>query len=199
MRLPLVLALVTVACTRPGERPEPSVPQPPTGTQVGETIPAFTAQTIDVTGASEQLRTLDSQKTNRVTVYAMLGTSCPTTQMYLDRLRELEASYRKRGVDFVYVYPNRNDAAERKRAYHKEQRLAGPLIDDEGAKIAVSTLRAQKTAEMLVVDKRRVIRYRGAIDDNKIAEQVTRRHLALALDEILAGKDVTTPVSTVYA
>ncbi len=203
--LPALLALAAAACSPDGVTAETrqnqrqAAPAPAGGTKVGDTIPAFTAEALDVTGDTPAGKPFDSRRTDAVTVYAVLGARCPTTQAYVDRLREIETAYAAKGVDFVYIYPNRTDPSEVKRSYHKSQRFGGPLIDDQGAKIAVNTLAARRTAEMLVVDKDRIIRYRGAIDDNKDASRATRRHLAIALDEILAGQAVTTPTTDVFA
>jgi hypothetical protein len=202
----LVLAsLLAAGCSRDGVQTAPKATQVPAtpaagmGTGIGDTIPEFTAETIDLTGQSEVRAPFDSHKIKAITVYAFLGTHCPTTQMYLDRLREVETTYRQKGVDFVYIYPNRTDPSDLKRTYHREQHFAGPMIDDVGAKIAIATLRAQRTAEILVTDAGGVIRYRGAIDDNKEVAQVTRRHLAVALDEMLAGKPVSQAKTNVFA
>ena len=58
-------------------------------------------------------------------------------------------------------------------------------------------LEVGRTPEVLVFDAQRVIRYRGRIDD-QFATGVhratpTRRDLAIALEELLAGKDVSVP------
>jgi hypothetical protein len=172
---------------------------PDASAAVGVKIPAFTAEAIDLRGDTPATRPFDSHATDQVTVYAIFGTTCPTTQMYVDRMRAIEAEYAAKGVDFVYIYPNKTDPADVKRTYHKAKGFAGALIDDQGAKIAVSTLAGRKTSEVLVVDKAQVIRYRGSIDDNKIEAHAKRRHLAIALDEILADKAVTTPQTSVFA
>jgi hypothetical protein len=39
----------------------------------------------------------------------------------------------------------------------------------------------------------------GAIDDDREARNIKRRHLSLALDEVLAGKPVSTPKTDVHA
>ena len=155
------------------------------GTAIGNTVAPFA-----VPGH-------DSAKLTRPTLYVFLGTTCPTTAKYLDRLAELEKNFSRR-VAFVYLYPNANDTPAAKKTFHGQHRLGGVLIDDQGARIA-TLLGAQKTSEVILVDRKGRILYRGAIDDNKEVGLVKRRHLAIALKEHLAGKKVGTPKTDVFA
>ena len=41
--------------------------------------------------------------------------------------------------------------------------------------------------------------FHGAVDDSREPKAITKRYLAPALDEVLAGKPVTTPTSDVFA
>ena len=51
---------------------------------------------------------------------------------------------------------------------------------------------ASRTPECYLFDKKGVLVYHGAIDDSPgDPAQVKRHHLQLAMDEMLAGKDVT--------
>jgi thiol-disulfide isomerase/thioredoxin len=154
------------------------------GTAVGDTVPRFA-----VPGH-------DSAKLTLPVIYAFLGTTCPTTAKYLERLAALEKELGRR-VAFVYVYPNHNDTSEAKKAFHAKHGLGRVLVDDRGAKVA-TLLGAQKTSEVILVSKKGRIAYRGAIDDNKEAAQVKRRHLAIAARELLAGKKVSTPKTEVF-
>ena len=72
--------------------------------------------------------------------------------------------------------------------------LPFPFLKDVGNELA-DKLEVQRTPEVLVLDAKRAIRYRGRIDD-QFAIGVHRttpahRDLVLALEELLAGKDVS--------
>jgi hypothetical protein len=159
----------------------------------GRAVPRFEAKLQD----DGKTVTVDSHRTARPTVYLFVGATCPTTARYLDRLRALEAAHAGK-VDFIYLYPNANESPSQKAAFHAEKKLAGGMIDDAGAKIA-GLLGARRTAEVFVVDAKHRIAYHGAIDDDREGRNVTRRHLALALDEVLAGKPVSRPTTDVHA
>src|SRR5574341_2610933 len=83
-----------------------------TGAPIGERVPQFAAQLIDVSGEQPKPADFDSHKTQRPTVYIFVGTTCPATAAYVERLRALEKTYGEKGVDFIYLYPNRDDAPE---------------------------------------------------------------------------------------
>jgi thiol-disulfide isomerase/thioredoxin len=166
---------------------------PALAASAGDKLPRFEAPVVK----NGKTSTLDSHRRSRPTVYLFVGTKCATTEKYAERLRELEKGYGDR-VDFVYIYPNKNDSPSEKVAFHSEKKLAGGLVDDQGAKIA-RLLGATRTAEAFVVDGDKRIVYHGAIDDDREARNIKRRHLALALDELLGGKQVSTPRTDVHA
>jgi hypothetical protein len=169
-----------------------------TGTGIGQRIPRFTAPAVSVSGDTQRTEAFDSHTAARVTAYVIAGTRCPATAAYAERLTRLERTYGPQGVDFIYIYPNRDDSREAKLGFHKEKGYAGRLIDDQGATIA-RQLGVQRTSELLLVDKAGIIVYRGAVDDSRDEAGVQNRYLQTALDELLAGKPITTASSQVFA
>jgi hypothetical protein len=119
--------------------------------------------------------------------------------MYQERFMRLAQAYGPKGVEFVYIYPNRNDSPEHEQAFHKEKNLGGRLIDDRGGRLA-GLFKAEKTTEVFLADKKGAIVYHGAVDDSRNDDTaVQKRYVATALDELLAGKPVTITVSPVDA
>lgn len=171
---------------------------PTTGTAIGNRVPAFTAQALVPSDTAPRATVFDSHATKQVTVYLVVGTTCPATLAYVERLRELERTYAPKKVDFVYVYPNRIDSSDAKAAFHRDRKLEGRMIDDQGAAVA-RALGARQTAEAILVGKDGVILYRGGVDDSRDAAKVKVRHLAAALDEHLASKPVTVTTAPVFA
>lgn len=186
------------ASTPGAASPAPAAPStsPGADTGIGDPVPAFTATLVNPAGDEGQ--PFDSRAVDSPVAYVVLGTTCPSTRSYVERLHALEGQYAERGVRFIYVYPNRNDTSEAKLAFHREHQLGEPLIDDQEARIA-RLLGAAKTTEVILVDREGTIVYRGAIDDSKDASKVTRQHLAVAMDETLAGNPVGTPKTQVFA
>lgn len=169
-----------------------------TGTGIGQRIPQFAAQATDFSGGKPKTVEVDSHKTTHPTIYIFLGTYCPATTAYADRLVQLEKTYGPKGVDFVYLYPNREDTSGVQLAFHDEKKFTGRLIDDHGARLA-HLFNARRTTELFLVNKDGVIVYHGAIDDSRDPDAVKQRYLTTGLDETLAGKPVTTTSSQVSA
>ena len=191
-RLALVSLIAWVGAAAAAE--SPPVPE---GSGVGQRLPAFRAALLDSSGNAAVSKEVDSHGRERPTAYVVLGTRCPASRAYAERLVALEKAYGGK-ADIVYVYANREDTLETKLAYHKEKGLRAPLIDDRGGKVA-QLLGAQKTSEVVLTDRSGTIVYRGAIDDSRDAAAVKQRYLETALAETLAGKPVTVTTSLVRA
>jgi peroxiredoxin len=155
--------------------------------RVGEKIPQFVAKVL----RGDKEVDLDSLKQGKPTVYFLAGTTCPATTDCADRLAALVDGYGSKGVDFVFLYPNKNESAADKRKFHKERRLGGAFLNDAGGAIA-KRLGAKRTGEAILCDKEGRVLYRGGLDDNlKEPSKAKERYLAAALDEMLAGKPVS--------
>jgi peroxiredoxin len=168
-RAAVVLALLAVpACKQaPAQTPStlapppalaPAPPPPPRpAAPAEERIPHFTAKLVRAGGQEVDF---DSHKLLRPTVFLFVGTTCPATRDYAERFRDLEKSYTGK-ADFVFVYPNRTDTPEAKRAFHKETGFTSPLLDDAGARIA-RLLGARRTSEVHLFDREGKRLFRGA-------------------------------------
>ncbi|HUG89537.1 MAG TPA: redoxin domain-containing protein, partial [Planctomycetaceae bacterium] len=133
-----------------------------------------------------------------VVVLAFLGTECPLVKLYGRRLEDLSQKYRGRGVVFLGVNSNVHDSITEIAAYARLHGLTFPILKDAGNKLA-DRLGAERTPEVFVLDAERAVRYRGRIDDQYgvgYAREAAGRHeLADAIEALLAGKQVVTPVT----
>lgn len=141
---------------------------------------------------------LDDVKDSKLVVVAFLGTECPLAKLYGPRLEQLHAKFADKGVAFVGVNANTQDSVTEIGAYVARSRISFPMIKDVGNK-AADLLKAKRTPEVFVLDQQRKVRYRGRIDDQYLVglsrDKVNRRDLAIAIDELLAGKQVSVPVT----
>jgi hypothetical protein len=149
--------------------------------KVGAKVPSFSATAVSM---------VDSQDVRVPTAYMVVGVKCGATPAYEKRFRAIEDEFRSKGVDFFWVFPNKTETLEEKQAWMKKIGLKGPMIDDAGAKIALA-LECKNTAQVVLSDKQGHIVFRGGIDDNRMEGDVKRRHLAEAIQEVLAGKPVS--------
>ncbi|HZZ82312.1 MAG TPA: redoxin domain-containing protein [Gemmataceae bacterium] len=134
-------------------------------------------------------------KDKKAVVLVFVGTQCPINNAYMPRLVELDKAYRDKGVQFVAINANHHDTLDTIRKHAKKYELPFPVLRDEKNRIA-DQLGAERHPTTILLDADRTVRYHGRIDDqygigyNRPAP--TRRDLANAIDQVLAGKTVTT-------
>jgi peroxiredoxin len=136
------------------------------------------------------------KKAARAVVVLFLGTECPINNAYAPRLAGLHKSYSSKGVAFVGINSNCHDTPVRIAAHAKEHGLPFPVLKDPANGVA-DRFGAERTPEAFVLNPSGKVLYRGRIDDQFGVgfrrKAPTRRDLALALDEVLAGKVVSLP------
>jgi peroxiredoxin len=131
-------------------------------------------------------------------VLAFLGTECPLAKLYGPRLDRLAKRYAERSVTFVGVNSNAHDSLADIARYAHELKLTLPVLKDTDHQLA-DAVGAERTPQVFVLDRNRVVRYAGRIDDQYgvgyIRPEPAEHDLERALDELLAGADVTRPVT----
>ena len=116
------------------------------------------------------------------------------------RLIEWQRKYAGKGVQFLAIDSSSQDAFVSVSAFAQERNVPFPVLKDFDQQVA-DAFGARRTPEAFLLDANRVIRYRGRIDDQyKVGvsrDKPTSRDLLQALDELLAGKPITTPQTEV--
>jgi peroxiredoxin len=157
---------------------------------VGATVNDFTLR--DYHG---QQRSLEEFRDAEVVVVAFLGAECPLARLYGRRLNELQKEFGDASVKFIGVNSNRQDSMTELAGYARAQQIDFPLLKDPGNKVA-DLFGAQRTPQVFVLDKSRVIRYSGAVDNQYgigfQRKKPTERYLAEAIDNLLNNQPVAT-------
>jgi mono/diheme cytochrome c family protein len=126
----------------------------------------------------------------------LTSTSCPVSKKYGPTLAKLEAEFAAKGIPFLFVNPIATDAAESIRVFQTTNGLKGKYI--HSAELA-KTLGAASTAEVILLDAKRTIVYRGAVDDQYgLGYQLAapkQPFFAEAVAALLAGRDIA-PAAT---
>jgi peroxiredoxin len=161
--------------------------------QVGTRIDDFELR--DERGRLHRLR---DWREARAVVIAFLGVDCPIAKLYAPRLADLSRTYQAQGVAFVALDANQHDTPADVARYLREQPLPFPMLLDAGNRVA-DLLAATRTAEVFLLDEQRVVRYHGRMDDQYMPgvhrSEPTRRDLIEALDELLAARPISHPVT----
>ncbi len=139
-------------------------------------------------------------KDKKAVAVVFAGTECPINKAFLPRLAELHKEFAAQGVQFLAVYPNEQDTAERVAESARKNDIPFPVLKDDGGKVA-DLFGAARTPEAFVLTPDGAVVYQGRIDDqygySVVRPKPTRRDLACALDEVLAGKPVTVSTTPV--
>jgi peroxiredoxin/mono/diheme cytochrome c family protein len=143
---------------------------------------------------------LSDFKDRKAVVVVFLGTECPLNNLYLPTLARLSQEYAPKGVAFLGVNSNSQDKPAEVAAHVRKNALPFPVLKDADGGVA-ATFKAERTPEAFVLDPSFTVRYHGRIDDQfgitYRAAQPTRRDLACALDDLLAGRTVAVPETEV--
>lgn len=138
--------------------------------------------------------TFDDQGSSRLVVIAFLGTECPLAKLYGPRLGALHKRFSKRGVAFVGINANTQDSMTEVTAYTARYEIPFPMLKDVGNRVA-DEIGVERTPEVIVLDENRRVRYHGRVDDQYgvgySRDSAEREDLAIALEELLAGKVVS--------
>ena len=175
------------------------------GTRVGANEPSRIGKEIADFSLKNQFGkeySLADVKDADVVVVAFLGTECPLAKLYGPRLAELDKKFKGSKVAFLAIDSNRQDSIEEIAAYARRHNIEFPLLKDTGNKVA-DQFGAERTPEVFVLDKDRKVRYCGRIDDQYgftdgvgyQRPEATRSGLAEAIGELVAGKEVSVPVT----
>jgi peroxiredoxin len=165
---------------------------------VGQRMPDFTLKTASGDTSIRLYGYARLQK--KAVVLVFNGTACPVAEVYMPRIKELAKAYESKGVVFLAINSNAGEPADDVALHAKEHGLNFPVLKDPKNLVADLAL-AERTPEVLVLDGRATIRYRGAIDDQYIVgarkPEPTRHYLRDALDAVLDGKKVEVAATAV--
>ncbi len=185
-RVVLLLSMAVLTSSLVGEAPDRTRPRVIAPFQL---VDPRDGKTVD----------LASGKDVKALVVVFLGTECPISNDYLSELAELHRAYSGKGVRFLGVNSNRQDNPARVAAHARKHAVPFPVVKDPANRIA-DRFGATRTPEAFLLDGSRKIVYQGRIDDQfgigyRRPGKPTRRDLACALDEVLAGKAVSVPAT----
>jgi peroxiredoxin len=135
--------------------------------------------------------------------------NCPFVQKFYSTgsMQKWQAQYTAKGVVWLTIdstNPLHTDyvTAEQERAVYTQMKLASSeLLRDTDGKVG-HLYGATNTPHIFIVDPNGVLIYQGAVDDNRSTDgddvDTAHNYLKAALDEVLAGKQVSISSSKPY-
>jgi peroxiredoxin len=122
--------------------------------------------------------------------------TCPVSQAYEQRIKELDQTFAKQGYPVIAINPNdpaivEGDSFEKMQARAKQKQYSFPYLYDPGQKIT-DTYGARNTPHVFLVSRNKkeyLIEYAGAIDnDSKNSNPERTRYLEKAIYDLQQGR-----------
>jgi thiol-disulfide isomerase/thioredoxin len=154
---------------------------------VGEKAPTFSGIPATTKAGDDTSLSLGDIKED-VVVLVFLANHCPVVQAYEDRIIDFTNDYKGKSVKVVGVAVSNQeiDRLPGIKNYMKEKGSNYLYGYDESQQIG-KAYGATNTPQFFVLDKDRVIRYMGALDDNMSEAKVQKTYLRDAVDAVLKG------------
>jgi peroxiredoxin len=157
------------------------------GSDIGSRLPGF--QLKDASGTSRSLESYSG----KIVVLVFWSCKCPVSLTYDERVEKLQAKYSDKSIVVLGVDSNANDNADEIRANAANLKIQFPILLDSEGDVS-EKLGATHTPDFFVLDRESVLRYRGALDNNKkVGENGRIAYVEDAIDAILSGRAI--PVS----
>lgn len=160
---------------------------------IGSTMPMATAKLKDITGKEVTIK--DKVKDKGILVMFSCNT-CPYVVKNQERTVAIADYAQKNNIGVIVLnsneaYRDGDDSYDAMKSYAKDQKYNWSYAVDKDHQVA-DAFGANRTPETFLFDKNLKLVYHGAIDDNPSdASSVNRQHLREAINELVAGKDVS--------
>jgi peroxiredoxin len=174
--------------------------------KIGDAAPDFSLKGVD-----GKTYTLADFTNSPVLMVIFLSDHCPYSHAIETRLLPLVAEMKSRGFGVVAIMPNNpesmsigelgytkyGDSYDDMKLYAKEQGFTFPYLYDGDTQKTAKAYGCLCTPHVFLFDRERKLCYMGRFDDSRFAETNTVHSTDArnAIEEMLAGKPVTTPVT----
>lgn len=161
---------------------------------IGSSLPNPDARMKDVSGKEMSFK--DVSKKNGLLVMFSCNT-CPVVGKYQSRTLEIGKFASDNEIGVILLNSNEatrdnGESYDDMKNYAKEQEYKFSYVVDQNSVMA-DAFGATRTPELFLFDKTGKLVYHGAIDDNANGpDKVTRQHTKIAIEEMVAGKKVST-------
>ncbi len=174
--------------------------------EIGATAPDFSLPGVD--GKTYRL---EDFATAKILMVVFTCNHCPTAQAYEDRIIQLDADYKDRGVAVVAISPNDplgvrldelgytdlGDSLADMKVRAKDRGFQFPYLYDGDTQTMSAAYGVLATPHVYIFDQQRKLRYVGRIDDSDV-KTVKSHDARNTLDALLAGQQVAVEKTRVF-
>jgi hypothetical protein len=154
-RFAVFCSVILISLSAYAAKMEAPKPTSPSHAGIGRMAPDITTKTFQLSKATEKAKG---------TVVAISSSTCPLSKKFLPNLVALEAEYAAKGIVFVLLSPMSTDTESGLKEFANAGKFKGSVISDAEGTWA-KALGAKSTTDVYVLDAKRTIVYRGALDD----------------------------------
>ncbi len=163
------------------------------GYKPGDKATNFTLKNVD-----GKMVSLADYKDVRGFIIIFTCNHCPYARGYEDRIIALHQKFAPKGFPVVAINPNESsvedDSFTQMQKRVKDKKIPYAYLADDSQQVS-KIYGATKTPHVFLLEKQGedlIVKYTGGIDDNSSdASLVTKKYLETAIEEVLAGKSVT--------
>ena len=170
------------------------------------------APNFELPGVDGAVHKLSDYSASPVLVVVFICNHCPIAQMYEQRVTQLAADYKDRGVSVVAIQPNDpaairideldssdiSDSLDEMKIRAEYKHLTYPYLYDGETQSVTNAYGPQATPHAFVFDSERRLRYEGRVDDSYRAEMVKTHEVRDAIDALLAHREVAVKHTGVF-
>ncbi len=152
------------------------------------------ASDFNLLGTDSKQYSLSTFDDKKLLVLIFSSNGCPTVKACEDRMISIQKDYAAKSVQLLAINSNNEhlspvDTYDEMVKRSNDKRFNFPYVKDEDGSVARS-YGAICTPHVFVLDKDRMLRYRGRIDDSRDASRVTSTDLRNTLDDLLVHGNV---------
>ena len=145
-------------------------------------------------------RSLNDLGDKKAFVLVFTTLECPLVQRYLPVVKQLDEAFRDQGVQFLAVNVGANDPLAEVAYQAVRVGAEFPFVKDFDGQV-VRVVGATRTPEVVLLDADKKLRYRGRVDSQfrlgGARPDAGRADLKTAIEEVLAGREVSVPETPV--
>ena len=163
---------------------------------IGSPVPKPDLKMKDISG--KEVSFSDAMKKNGLLVMFSCNT-CPVVKKYQPRTNQICQYALDNSFGVVLLNPNEayrtdGDSYDDMKDYGKKENYKWYYVVDKNSVMA-DAFGASRTPEVFLFNKEGKLAYHGAIDDNQNNGDEARKHLKIAMEELMSGKDVAVKTS----
>src|SRR5277367_1447276 len=170
------------------------------------------APDFELPGVDGKTHKLGDYSASPILVVVFTCNHCPIAQMYEQRIGQLAAVYKDKGVAVVAIQPNDpkairideldssdiSDSLEEMKIRAEYKHLTYPYLYDGETQSVTEAYGPQATPHAFVFDRDRRLRYEGRMDNSYRIEMVKTNDARDAIDALLAHRDVAVKHTGVF-